>query len=65
MSEKPAPKPTDVPDEEALELEEETEGGLYEHFRFVADKGQQLLRVDKFLTERLSGSRPPRPDASW
>ena len=56
MSEKPAPKPTDVPDEEALELEEETEGGLYEHFRFVADKGQQLLRVDKFLTERLSGS---------
>lgn len=26
---------------------------LYEHFRFVADKGQQLLRIDKFLTERL------------
>lgn len=26
---------------------------LYEHFRFVADKGQQLLRVDKFLTDRL------------
>lgn len=26
---------------------------LFEHFRFVADKGQQLLRVDKFLTERL------------
>lgn len=23
--------------------------GLYEHFRFVAEKGQQLLRVDKFL----------------
>lgn len=32
------------------------EGGLYEHFRFVADKGQQLLRVDKFLTERLQKS---------
>jgi 23S rRNA pseudouridine1911/1915/1917 synthase len=34
------------------------EGGteLYEHFRFVADKGQQLLRVDKFLTERLQNS---------
>lgn len=29
---------------------------MYEHFRFIADKGQQLLRVDKFLTERLSGS---------
>lgn len=25
----------------------------YEHFRFVADKGQQLLRVDKFLVERM------------
>lgn len=26
---------------------------LYEHFRFVADKGQQLLRIDKFLVERM------------
>ena len=26
---------------------------MYEHFRFVADKGQQLLRVDKFLTDRM------------
>ncbi len=31
-------------------------GGLYEHFRFVADKGQTLLRVDKFLTARLEKS---------
>ena len=29
---------------------------LFEHFRFVADKGQQLLRVDKFLVERLQKS---------
>ncbi len=29
---------------------------LYEHFRFVADKGQQLLRVDKFLVSRLEKS---------
>lgn len=28
----------------------------FEHFRFVADKGQQMLRVDKFLAERLAGS---------
>lgn len=28
-------------------------GALYEHFRFVADKGQALLRVDKFLVERM------------
>lgn len=26
---------------------------LYEHFRFIADKGQQLLRVDKFLVARM------------
>lgn len=29
---------------------------MYEHFRFVADKGQQLLRVDKFLVLRLEKS---------
>ncbi|MBR5743953.1 MAG: RluA family pseudouridine synthase [Muribaculaceae bacterium] len=26
---------------------------MYEHFRFVADKGQTLLRVDKFLVTRI------------
>lgn len=26
---------------------------LYEHFRFVADKGQALLRIDKFLLNRI------------
>lgn len=33
-----------------------TEDGreLYEHFRFEADKGQQLLRVDKFLVDRMT-----------
>lgn len=32
-----------------------TEDGrvMYEHFRFVADKGQKLLRVDKFLVARM------------
>ena len=32
-----------------------TEDGreLYEHFRFVAEKGQQMLRVDKFLVLRM------------
>lgn len=29
-------------------IAEEGERELYEHFRFVADKGQNLLRVDKF-----------------
>ncbi len=26
---------------------------LHEHYRFVADKGQQPLRVDKFLMNRI------------
>ena len=30
--------------------------GMYEHFRFVADKGQTLLRVDKFLVARMEKS---------
>ncbi len=33
---------------------------LYEHFRFVADKGQELLRVDKFLVDRMHGSSRSR-----
>lgn len=37
-------------------LTEETEDELFEHFRFVADKGQTLLRVDKFLVDRIEGT---------
>jgi len=37
-------------------IAEEGERELYEHFRFVADKGQNLLRVDKFLVARLESS---------
>ena len=29
---------------------------LYEHFRFIADPGQQLLRVDKFLVARIENA---------
>lgn len=49
--------------DEDFEIEEESKAvadyidpdgrELYEHFRFVADKGQQLLRVDKFLAARM------------
>lgn len=31
-------------------------GELYEHYRFVADKGQGLLRVDKFLSVRIENA---------
>lgn len=32
-----------------------TEDGreMYEHFRFIADRGQQMIRVDKFLVDRM------------
>jgi 23S rRNA pseudouridine1911/1915/1917 synthase len=29
---------------------------LFEHFRFIVDKGQSLLRVDKFLTSRIENA---------
>ncbi|MDE5941813.1 MAG: RluA family pseudouridine synthase [Muribaculaceae bacterium] len=40
----------------AIDDEDEEGGepsGMFEHFRFVADKGQQLLRVDKFLVDHM------------
>ncbi len=37
-------------------IDGDNERELYEHFRFVADPGQTLLRVDKFLVERLQKS---------
>jgi len=40
------------PTETAADDEDEA-AELYEHFRVVADKGQQLLRVDKFLMDHL------------
>lgn len=35
---------------------EDSEDEFYEHFRFVADKGQGLLRVDKFLVDRIENA---------
>ena len=37
-------------------LEEDEEQQLYEHFRIVVDKGQEPLRVDKYMFERLKHS---------
>jgi len=33
--------------------EQEEENELFEHYRIVADKGQEALRVDKFLMDRV------------
>ncbi|MEG1544175.1 MAG: RluA family pseudouridine synthase, partial [Tannerellaceae bacterium] len=40
--------------DDLLDVEEgEDTPQLYEHFRFVSDKGQSLIRVDKFLVDRM------------
>jgi 23S rRNA pseudouridine1911/1915/1917 synthase len=39
-------------EEELEELDEE----LYEHHQIIVDKGQQFLRIDKFLSDRLPNS---------
>ena len=36
-----------------LDFAADEEASLYEHFRVVADKGQELVRVDKFLIDHL------------
>ena len=41
----------DLPDSPSYIADDGRE--FYEHFRFEADKGQQLLRVDKFLVQRM------------
>lgn len=37
----------------AADFPADENAGLYEHFRLVCDKGQQLLRVDKYLIDHL------------
>lgn len=37
------------------EFFDEQSSELFEHFRFVSDKGQSQVRVDKFLTTRIVG----------
>ncbi len=39
--------------DEQEEEEEEEQSGLYEHFSFSVDKGQGMLRIDKWLTNRM------------
>ena len=40
--------------------DELSDNELFEHFRFVADPGQSLLRVDKFLVNRLENTSRSR-----
>ena len=38
------------------EVASEEEDELYEHYSVIADKGQALLRIDKFLTNRMENT---------
>lgn len=42
--------------EDVDDTEESDDGQLFEHFKFVADKGQSLLRIDVFLLDRLENA---------
>ncbi len=50
----------DFPDEP----EEQEEGGLYEHYRLTVDQGQSLLRIDKYLANRLNSTSRSRLQAA-
>lgn len=44
-------------DETGTDPEIQPESGeLYEHFRFVVDKGQALLRIDRYLTDKIENA---------
>lgn len=59
------PEPA-YPDAENLDAEnlnaenpdtvEEEDGALFEHFRFVVDKGQSLMRADKYLSSHMEST---------
>ncbi|HAR19604.1 MAG TPA: RNA pseudouridine synthase [Cytophagales bacterium] len=43
---------------------DEKEDELFEHYRFVADKGQSAIRLDKFLMDRIQNSTRSRIQAA-
>ncbi len=46
------------------ENEEMEEGGLFEHYRLTVDQGQSLLRIDKFLSNRIENASRSRLQAA-
>ena len=47
---------TAYPDAENPDAVEEEDGALFEHFRFVVDKGQSLMRADKYLSSHMEST---------
>lgn len=52
-----AARPNDAySDAETPDTVEEEDGALFEHFRFVVDKGQSLMRADKYLSSHMEST---------
>lgn len=47
---------TENSDTENPDTVEEEDGALFEHFRFVVDKGQSLMRADKYLSSHMEST---------
>lgn len=50
--------------EEFEEIEDTEDGALFEHYNLVVDPGQTLLRIDKFLSDRLKNTTRSRLQAA-
>ncbi len=48
-----------IEDDEEIE-NSSSEGMLYEHFRFIVDKGQTMIRIDKYLVNSMAGTSRTR-----
>ena len=49
-------KSQDLLDDIALSLDEEGDGQLYEHLRMEVDRGQEPVRIDKYMSEHVQHS---------
>jgi 23S rRNA pseudouridine1911/1915/1917 synthase len=50
--------------EEFEDIEEQEDGGLFEHYRLTVDPGQSALRIDKYLANQLKNTSRSRLQAA-
>src|SRR6056297_2632800 len=50
--------------DEYLENEEHEEEGMYEHYRLDVERGQSMVRIDKFLSTRIENASRSRIQAA-
>ena len=39
--------------EESFSTDQDQEEELFEHYKFIVDKGQEVVRIDKYLLDRM------------